>query len=47
LRRTVGDVKAPVYYVAGPPGMAMDMQGMLAGLGVLSDDIHSEEFYGY
>jgi ferredoxin-NADP reductase len=47
VRRTVGDVKAPVYYVAGPPGMAMDMQGMLAGLGVLPDDIHSEEFYGY
>jgi ferredoxin-NADP reductase len=47
LRRHVGDVREPVYYLAGPPGMTMDVSGMLAGLGVAPDDLHSEEFYGY
>jgi ferredoxin-NADP reductase len=47
LRRHVTDLKAPVYYLAGPPGMTMAMQGMLAGLGVAPDDVQSEEFYGY
>jgi ferredoxin-NADP reductase len=47
LRREVADPSEPVYYLAGPPGMTMDVQGMLAGLGVAPDDIRSEEFYGY
>lgn len=47
VRRHVPDLAAPVYYLAGPPGMTMDVQGMLAGLGVIPDDIRSEEFYGY
>jgi len=47
LRRHVAHLKEPVYYLAGPPAMTMDLQGMLAGLGVAPDDIHSEEFYGY
>jgi len=47
LRRHVADLKEPVYYLAGPPAMTMDMQGMLAEAGVAPDDLHSEEFYGY
>ena len=47
LRRHLGDPAGPVYYLAGPPGMTMDLQGTLATLGVAPDDIHSEEFYGY
>jgi len=47
LRQHVADVKAPVYYFAGPPAMTMELQGMLAGLGVTPDEMHSEEFYGY
>jgi ferredoxin-NADP reductase len=47
LRRHVADLTAPVYYVAGPPGMTIDVQGMIIGLGVSPDQIHSEEFYGY
>lgn len=47
VRRHVPDLAAPVYHLAGPPGMTMDMQGMLAGLGIIPDDIRSEEFYGY
>jgi ferredoxin-NADP reductase len=41
------DLRAPVYYFAGPPGMTMAMQGMLRDIGVSEDDMRSEEFYGY
>jgi ferredoxin-NADP reductase len=47
LRRHVRDLAEPVYYLAGPPAMTMDVQGTLIGLGVSPDDIRSEEFYGY
>lgn len=47
LRRHVEDLQAPVYYLAGPPAMTMDMQGVLADAGVAPDDVHCEEFYGY
>ena len=47
LRRHLGDPKEPVCYLAGPPGMTMDVQGMLAALGVAPDQMQSEEFYGY
>ena len=47
LRRRLTHLAAPVYYLAGPPAMTMNMQGMLAGLGVAPDDQRSEEFYGY
>jgi hypothetical protein len=35
------------FHFAGPPGMTMAMQSMLGGLGVVEQDIQSEEFYGY
>ena len=47
LAEHVPDLRAPVYYFAGPPGMTMAMQGMLTDLGVSADDMRSEEFYGY
>ena len=47
LERHLTDLKAPVYYFAGPPGMTMAMQSMLHGLGIGENDMHSEEFYGY
>jgi len=47
LAEHVPDLRAPVYYFAGPPGMTMAVQGMLAELGVAEDDMRSEEFYGY
>jgi ferredoxin-NADP reductase len=43
----VPDVRAPMYYFAGPPGMTMAVQGMLKELGLSEDDMRSEEFYGY
>jgi len=47
LERHLPDLTSPVYYTAGPPGMAMAMQTMLAALGVSEEDMRSEEFYGY
>ena len=47
LERYLPDLKSPVYYCAGPPGMTMAMQSMLEGFGVNENDIRSEEFYGY
>jgi len=47
LERYLNDLKGPVYYCAGPPGMTTAMQSMLAGLGVAEGDTRSEEFYGY
>ena len=47
LAEHVPDLRAPVYYFAGPPGMTMAVQGMLSALGVSEDDMRSEEFYGY
>jgi ferredoxin-NADP reductase len=47
LRRHLDGVKGPVYYLAGPPGMTMAVQGTLMELGVPAESIRSEEFYGY
>jgi ferredoxin-NADP reductase len=47
LAEHLPDLRAPIYYFAGPPGMTMAMQGMLTDLGVSEDDMRSEEFYGY
>ena len=40
-------LKAPVYYVVGPPAMVLAMQETLRSAGVSDEDIRSEEFYGY
>jgi ferredoxin-NADP reductase len=47
LAEHLPELRAPVYYFAGPPAMTMAMQGMLTDLGVSEDDMRSEEFYGY
>ncbi|HZQ71283.1 MAG TPA: FAD-dependent oxidoreductase [Burkholderiales bacterium] len=47
LERHLPDLLRPVYYFAGPPGMAMAMQSMLQEIGVSENDMRSEEFYGY
>ena len=43
----VGDLSAPIFYVAGPPGMVEAMRRTLNDAGIDDDDIRSEEFYGY
>ena len=47
LAEHVPDLRAPIYYFAGPPAMTMAMQGMLTDMGVSEEDMRSEEFYGY
>ncbi|MEB3070047.1 ferredoxin--NADP reductase [[Mycobacterium] vasticus] len=47
LRRHLPDLTSPVYYVAGPPPMALAMLDLLEDLGVDDADIKSAEFYGY
>lgn len=47
VRRAVGALPAPVFYVVGPPGMVEAMRDVLAAAGADADDIRSEAFYGY
>jgi ferredoxin-NADP reductase len=47
LARHVGDLAAPVYYVAGPPPMVAAMETLLRDAGVKSADVHAEMFTGY
>jgi ferredoxin-NADP reductase len=47
LKRCVGELAGPIYYVVGPPAMVGAMQGTLSQAGIAEDDIRSEEFYGY
>ena len=43
----VGDLSAPIFYIAGPPGMVQAMRRALNLAKIDDDDIRSEEFYGY
>jgi ferredoxin-NADP reductase len=47
LRKWLPDVRSPIYYFAGPPGMTTEIQLMLADLGIPPQDMFSEDFYGY
>ena len=47
LERFAGGETAPVYYLAGPPAMVEAMKATLARRGVGTDDVRSEEFFGY
>lgn len=47
VKKVVGDVSAPIYYVVGPPGMVEAMRQTLNRAGINDDDIRSEAFYGY
>ena len=47
LARFVGDLKGPIYYIAGPAGMLNAMRTTLADAGVDEAAIRAEEFAGY
>lgn len=47
LRRHLGGVIDPTFYVAGPPGMVRSLRTMLVASGVDEDDVRTEEFTGY
>ena len=43
----VGDLKTPIYYIAGPAGFVTAMRQTLTGSGIDEDNIRFEEFPGY
>jgi ferredoxin-NADP reductase len=47
LRKHLGKLEGPAYYVAGPPGLVADMKRSLLEAGADEDDVRSEEFTGY
>ncbi|HKW88795.1 MAG TPA: FAD-dependent oxidoreductase [Candidatus Acidoferrales bacterium] len=47
IEDAVGDMAAPIFYMAGPPGMLNAMHKLLLEAGVNEDDIRAEEFAGY
>jgi ferredoxin-NADP reductase len=47
LAKYIGDLAAPIYYIAGPPEMVAAMEQSLSDAGVNSDDVRAEEFAGY
>ena len=47
IKKYVGDLNGPVYYIAGPPAMLSALHKMLNESGINDDDIRREEFAGY
>jgi ferredoxin-NADP reductase len=47
ISKWIPDLSAPIYYIAGPPGMVTGVRQMLVGAGIAEEDIRAEEFAGY
>lgn len=47
LVRSIDDISAPTYFIAGPPAMVAAMLDMLVGAGVKEEQVRTDEFYGY
>jgi ferredoxin-NADP reductase len=47
LLKFIQDLREPIYYIAGPPGMVLSMQEELKTAGVPSDHVRAEQFAGY
>jgi ferredoxin-NADP reductase len=47
LSTHVGNLKGPIFYIAGPPTMVAGARRMLIEANVDEDDIRTEEFAGY
>jgi len=47
ITKHIAEIRTPIYYVAGPPGMVTAMLLLLHSLGVNEDNIKTEEFAGY
>ena len=47
LSRYLSDLRGPVYYIAGPPGLVTKMRKMLIASSVDEGDIRTDEFAGY
>ncbi len=47
LAKVLNNVIAPIYYLAGPPGMVRGLRTVLNEMGIKNEDIRAEEFSGY
>ena len=47
LRETVGDMTAPIFYLAGPPGLVAAVSKAVLEAGADPEHLRSEEFEGY
>lgn len=47
LKKHLSDLRKPIFYVTGPPGMVNAMQKLLKDAGVEEANIRGEEFSGY
>lgn len=47
LKKHLGNIATPIYYISGPPAMVGAMQKTLTKAGVKHDHIRAEEFSGY
>lgn len=47
VKKYVGDITAPVYFLSGPGDMVGDMRRMLSDAGVERTSIRSDQFVGY
>jgi ferredoxin-NADP reductase len=47
LVESIGDLSAPIYYLAGPPSMVSTLRKTLDDVGIKEADIRMEEFEGY
>ena len=47
LEKWIGDLKSPIFYIAGPPAMVSGVRLLLSSAGVDDDDIRAEGFIGY
>ena len=47
LSRYVNDLRGPIFYIAGPPGMVTEIRKTLLASSVNEDDIRTDEFAGY
>jgi ferredoxin-NADP reductase len=47
LSRNLSNLQGPIYYIAGPPAMVVELRKMLVAANVDEDDIRAEDFAGY
>jgi len=47
LKKYLGDLQEPSYYICGPPGMVQGMRDLLQKAGVAGDKVRAEKFTGY
>lgn len=47
IRKYVPNIADSLYYIAGPPAMVSEVEGIVKGMGVSQENIRKEHFVGY